>query len=455
MLPSVPASLVLWLGSAGLVTGAVGDMVPAPAVADGLQIVPPVANAATPMVVFLDFDGPQIVHGSMDDSHTNTSFIEPAAVDYAPYGDATVRAALVQAVRLDWSPYAVTLTEFRPIGGDYVMAVVSPTNPYAGQAAGIAPLDCMDAWTRNNVVFAFHGANDGYAINEQARTIGQEIAHSVGLEHTMEPTDIMSYAYGPADYWFVDTCMDILTTDFSDQIWCSAQHELFCPEEQQNSHLELVMLLGTSAPDTQSPVLSIVAPLDDQSFDPGASFTIVVEAIDDIGIAEIELFSNGASVALDDASPWSWDVHQIPAGEYELYAQARDHAGNVAVSDVVTILVGEPGESGDDPLDPEPAGTDSSPEPEPEPGDATSDGVDDGFAEESGDGSDPLPDPSDDDTDGMQRTYAHELGEPMGCMCGQDGTRDHAGILALALLALRRRRRIADAPADRGASVTR
>jgi hypothetical protein len=427
------ASFTAWLSSTGAVLGSVGDMVPAPGIADGLQIVPVTPTSAMPMVVFMDFDGPQIVSGEIDDSHTNTSFIPHVAIDYAPYGDATQRAALMQAVQLDWSPYAVTLTEARPESGDYVMTVVSPTNPYEGEAAGIAPLDCMDAWTRNNVVFAFHGANDGYAINEQARTIGQEIAHSLGLEHTVEPSDIMSYAYGPTDFWFVDDCMDILTTDFSSQIWCATQHEWFCPQEQQNSHAELVELIGAAAPDTQSPALSIAFPTDEQRFAAGASFTIVVDAVDDVGIAEIELFSNGAPVALDVASPWGWDVHSISAGEYELYAEARDLAGNVAVSGVVTILVGMEGESGDDPLDPEPAGTESSPEPDGDDGEVSSEGADG----DSDDGSAP-DEPTDDEG---SRSYVYAIDEPMGCMCGQSGSGGPPGLFGLPLLAIARRRR--------------
>lgn len=343
-------------------------MVPSPIAAQQLELraAPRVQHSTQPMTIYLAFDGPTITLGDIDDSHANVSYLERAAIAYAPYGDATLQAALVQAVLLDWSAYAVTITETRPAVGDYVMTVVSPTNPYAGEAAGIAPLDCDDTWTRNNVVFAFHGANDGYAINEQARTVGQEVAHSIGLEHTTVDEDIMSYAYGPGDFWFVDQCSQILLTAVSPEVTCTAQHLEFCAEAQQNSHAELVAMLGTSAPDTQSPTITISAPTNGEHYGEGDDFMIHVNAADERGVVEVQLFANDEAMANDVTEPYGWPVTGIPVGQYELYAEARDAAGNVAQSEVVTIEVtplqgpdandgtSEGSSSGDAPLDPGP-----------------------------------------------------------------------------------------------------
>ncbi len=397
-----------------------GEHVPSPSAIRelGLQAAPHAPLHAQSMVVFLAFEGPNIAYAELDDSHSNTSHIDRAAVQYAPYGDDTARAALVQAVLLDWSPYAVTITESRPASGDYVMAVVSPTNPYAGEAAGIAPLDCGDTWTRNNVVFAFHGANDGYAINEQARTVGQEVAHSIGLEHTTVDDDIMSYAYGPADFWFVDQCSAILTTPAAPEIYCVDQHAQFCPAGQQNSHAELLELVGAGTPDTQGPVLTITAPQDGTQFTEGDDFTITVDAADEVGVIEVELFSNGVSMANDDSAPYGWPANGIPAGQYELYAEARDAAGNVTQSDVVVIDV---------------APADASPEP----GESTGDpgGAESSSGDEPGD---PL-DPSGElDDDGLPPGYGQNRGEAEGCTIA---TGRPSFAMLLAVLALGRRRR--------------
>jgi hypothetical protein len=433
----LPVSFAAWLSSAGTFAAPVGDVVPAPNLGGSQPPGGPVLpTSAMPMVVFLDFEGPQIVYGDVDDSHTNTSFIQAAAVDYTPYGDATARAALMQAVQLDWSPYAVTLTETRPDAGDYVLAVVSPTNPYAGQAAGIAPLDCNDSWTRNNVVFAFHGANDGYSINEQARTIGQEVAHSLGLEHTTNPNDIMSYSYGPADFWFVDECMDILTTQQAPVIWCTAQHEEFCPAEQQNSHAELIELVGDAIPDTTDPEVSIVAPLDGDAFEAGASFDILVEASDDVGVAEVELFANGESVAVDGAPPWSWSANSIGVGRYELHAEARDLAGNVASSETVTIDVDPQGSDGEDDDQGAPADDDGV-----EPADDDEGEDDDAQGSEDDAGTPPSDDPDADPSDdegGTSPSYVRE--DTLKVTCTVAPTPPSALLSLLVLVALRRRK---------------
>ena len=401
-----------------------GAMVPSPSATGELGLTaPPDVQLAQAMTVFLDFEGPQITYADIDDSHANQSYMQQAAVDYAPYGDATARAALVQAVRTDWADFAVTITETRPAAGDYVMTVVSPTNPYAGYAAGIAPLDCMDTWTRNNVVFAFHGANDGYSINEQARTIGQEVAHSIGLEHTTDDNDIMSYAYGPADFWFVDGCSQILLTEMVPEVYCVEQHALFCAGGQQNSHAELLHLVGAGAPDTQGPVLSIVAPLDGASFQEGAAFAIEVDATDEVGVVQIELFVDGASMAVDATAPWGWPVDGIPAGQYEFYAQAQDVAGNTSVSNVVVIDVAPAQDPDDDPQG-ESSGGDV-----PDDGDEDADTSEDPGAE--------------DDTlgDALPPGFGLDRGDQSGCVVAHENRSHPLALLVPFVLLVARRRR--------------
>jgi hypothetical protein len=413
-------------GDGGPVDKLGGLMVPAPSAGPLAESTPPDVQLAQAMTIFLDFEGPTIVYGEIDDSRTNTSYMQQAAVDYAPYGDATARAALVQAVRTDWAAYAVTITETRPAAGDYVMTVVSPTNPYAGIAAGIAPLDCMDTWTRNNIVYAFHGANDGYSINEQARTVGQEVAHSIGLEHTTDQNDIMSYAYGPADFWFVEGCSPILLTEMSPEVYCVDQHLQFCGASQQNSHAELLNLIGAGTPDTQAPVLSIVSPMDGSTFDEGAAFDIQVEATDEVGVSEVELFVDGVAMASDATAPFSWPVADIPAGQYEMYAEARDAAGNASMSNVIIIDVA-PAPGSEDPDGDSSGGEDPTDgDEDADPTDADS-GVDDGDSE---------------DSDALPPGYGFDRGDPTGCAFTTDrSTRGVLPWLALAMVVVRRRKR--------------
>jgi hypothetical protein len=231
--------------------------------------------------------------------------------------------------------------------------------------------------------------------------------------------------------------MEILLTSQSPQVRCVAQHEQFCGAEQQNSHAELLDLVGDAIPDTHSPVLSIVAPLDGAGFATGASFEIVVDASDDVGIVEIELFANGESVAVDLAPPWSWSVNEIPAGDYDLHAEARDLAGNIATSSVVTIEVGAGGEGGSDGSDPDSDGSDASP--------PTDTGEPDG-SDDGGDGTEPVSDDGsaadagEDDASDTAPTYAQEVADLGGCVLAPGSAPRHAGLALLVLLLARRRR---------------
>jgi len=116
----------------------------------------------------------------------------------------------MEAVRNDWEPYNVLIVDNRPASGDYTMNVTPPTNPIGGSVLGIAPLDCDDMMTHNDITFAFHGANDGFPASVVATTIGQEVAHSFELEHVDEPGDIMDPFNAGGGPSFRDQCIQLV-----------------------------------------------------------------------------------------------------------------------------------------------------------------------------------------------------------------------------------------------------
>jgi MYXO-CTERM domain-containing protein len=248
-----------------------------------------------------------------------------------------------------------------------------------------------------------------------ATTIGQEVAHSYGLEHVNEPGDIMNPTNSGGDASFRDTCIQIVSNQ---GIACGQQHATHCGSgSAQNAHQELLTLFGTAVPDTQSPSVQIVAPRDGEAFDVGASFEIEVEAQDDTAIEIVRLYNNGAALDSDASEPYGWSVSDIPEGTYELYVEATDLAGNLSTSNVVTVVVGPPGAAD--------GGTDD------DGGGGDSGGTDDGGSESAG-----LPDMFGEDADDQ------------GCGCGYAGGTDRepgrwAALLALMGLSFVRRRRAA------------
>jgi hypothetical protein len=268
-----------------------GDPIPVPddAPRERAPVRPQAAKQGT---IFVNFDGENLSSG-FDNSQTNSTSIGNLAGPFAAYGEpqgGTKREAVLAAVRTDWEAYNVIITDSRPASGDYTMNMTGPTNPFGGGVLGIAPLDCFDSQTHNNITFAFHSANDGFSAATTATTIGQEVAHSYGLEHVDEPGDIMNPFNAQGDPAFRDACIQIVQS-----LSCPQQHAAHCGGDgaQQNAHQELLELFGASVPDTAAPNVMITYPQDGDVFPPGSDFAIEVTATDDVAIAFVQLYNNG------------------------------------------------------------------------------------------------------------------------------------------------------------------
>lgn len=288
-------------------------------------------------VIFINFDGAQLSSGA-DNSKTNTTQIGQLAGNFAAYGNGAKREAVMQASRENFAAYNIIVTENRPASGDYVMNMTGPTNPFGGGVLGIAPLDCNDAQTHNNITYAFHSINDNFSAAVTATTIGQEVAHSFGLEHVNEPGDIMNPYNAGGNASFRDECIPVAPGQ--NGIVCGNQHAAQCGSTtQQNSHRELLALFGPSSPDAQTPVVQITAPNDGAVFAPDSDFDIQVTATDDTGIAVLYLFNNGQQIESDASEPYGWQVVSVPEGTYAFHVEAHDLAGNVGISNTVNVTI--------------------------------------------------------------------------------------------------------------------
>lgn len=411
-----------------------GNAIPVPAEAPHERAPgQPAAGGSQQGRVFVNFDGAQLSNG-WDDSTNNVTQIGELAGSFAAYGAGDKREATMQAVRADWAPFNVLITDSRPASGDYTMNMTGPTNPFGGGVLGIAPLDCDDSQTHNNITYAFHSASDQFSASTQATTIGQEVAHSYGLEHVDEPGDIMNPYNAGGDPSFTDVCITIVQG-----VACGSQHAAECGNAGlQNSYAELMTLFGPSNPDTASPTVAITYPADGDTFPTDSDFTITVEANDDQAIEQVTLFSNDNEQGSDPSSPYGWDVSNIPAGTYELYVVATDTAGNETTSATVTITVGDdlPPPSGDG------GGADGGAD-----GGAADDGAADGGAADGGaDGgaADGGAEPTTGDEGSLPPGYGLDDGlDDSSCACttGSKSAGSMFGVLVLAFLGLHRRRR--------------
>jgi MYXO-CTERM domain-containing protein len=383
-----------------------GDPIPVPVDAPRLRADQQPQAGGAPGRIFVNFDGANLSSG-YDDSTSNVTQIGECAGSFSAYGEGAKRDATIQAVRDDWAAYNVLIVESRPDSGDYTMCMVGPSNPFGGGVLGIAPLDCEDQQTHNNITYAFHSVNDSFDASTQATTIGQEVAHSYGLEHVDEAGDIMNPYNAGGDPSFTDQCITIVG---GGSIVCGSQHAAECGSAgQQNSHQELLTLFGASAPDNASPTVTITYPADGEEFDAGADFTITVDAADDVGIESVTLYNNGNAQGDDASAPYGWEVNAIPEGTYELYVEAVDLSGNVSMSATVTIGVGgAPATTADD------DGTDGGVD-----DDGGNDSADDGDEGDDGTGGDDGDGDGGVETDdsGLPPGYGLDRDADQGCAC--------------------------------------
>ena len=96
--------------------------------------------------------------------------------------------------------------------------------------------------------------------------------------------------------------------------------------------------LGAEAQDTQAPTVAIASPTGGTV---RGLVSVSATASDNVGVARVELWVNGALHATDASAPFAftWDSTRMPDGAASLVAQAYDAAGNKGISKAVTVTV--------------------------------------------------------------------------------------------------------------------
>lgn len=300
------------------------------------QVNVPQLSGPTPATLFINFDGAEL-NDKREDARDNGTLIGWKGT-FEAYGDGPKRTATMQAIRQDWLPFNAEITDTRPSMGDYTMVMVGPTN-FTDGSLGIALLDCANSWTSNNIVFAFHHADDDFTAAATATTISQEIAHSYGLEHVDDDDDLMYPYNNGGDPAFTNTCHPIVEAA-GIGILCTEQHEGSCGRaDRQNGYAELMRFVGPRPVDMNPPTVHFTSPESGDQFEAGEPFVLAVDAQDDDAVVAVELLASGELVATDDAAPFSWEVTGAPPGTYQFEAVAYDSAGNTTSTEVLELVV--------------------------------------------------------------------------------------------------------------------
>jgi len=91
--------------------------------------------------------------------------------------------------------------------------------------------------------------------------------------------------------------------------------------------------------DSEAPVVEILDPLSGATV--SDLVTVDVDAFDNVGVVRAELWVNNTSVAVDTSSPFAftWDSKGVTNGAANLVVRAFDAAGNMTVSNNVSVNV--------------------------------------------------------------------------------------------------------------------
>jgi hypothetical protein len=96
---------------------------------------------------------------------------------------------------------------------------------------------------------------------------------------------------------------------------------------------------GGGGGDVTPPTASITAPANGATV--SGTTSVTASASDNVGVAKVEFYLDGAIQSTDTASPysWSWNTTASSNGSHALVAKAYDAAGNVGTSPTVTVTV--------------------------------------------------------------------------------------------------------------------
>jgi hypothetical protein len=399
---------------------------------------PPDVQLLGDKIMFINFDGGDMNGCGNNDPASNCSTIFGGTV--LPYtGDAAKRATVIQIVRKRTEDFGITVTDTRPASGDYDMEMVGDWQGVDNPGfAGVAPsIDCFDQrGGETSFTLEASGTSDGIA-----EIILQEIAHTWGLEHVDNQGDLLYPTTQGQNKVFRDECYKIVyNTDLDPSNGqCNTMHTQFCNSGWQNSYRELLQLFGPAVPDTEPPLVEIVAPTEGEVLDGGMG-TMIVRFADNLQPviinATINIDGTGLEMPVSQDGAYAgpaeleFPISGLPDGEYTISIDATDEYDNPASDQVSFTVEGNPPQGGSE------GGSEG--------GSATS--GDDGMADggEATGGGDDGSDESGDDDDSAPATAGATAGDDTtdsGCACTQrDAGTPLLWMPLLGLLGLTRRR---------------
>lgn len=283
-------------------------------------------------IIYLNRAGGAYTGAYGDNSLTNESYVvfAPGTVTIPAwtYGDAKW-TQFMGCVRSMYARWDVTITDVDPGQVPHLEHVVGGRPELIGQPSnvgGVATMRADCSPMENGVSFTFSELYNG-DVQRLCETAAQETAHSLGLDHSFLCEDPMTYLGG---------CGAKTFQDVDTRCGEGAARDCMCGNPTQNTvrHLDTVLGVAAAAP----PSVAIMSPGDGDTVPP--DFTVVVDASDANGIAEVVIRVDGAEITRPMSEPYEASVRGLAPGSHVIEVVATDGAGQTATA-TATVMVDE------------------------------------------------------------------------------------------------------------------
>lgn len=270
-----------------------------------------------------------VVTRGAENSRTNTSSIAQGRLGSFTQSDATWNE-MIACVKRTYAPFDIQITEVDPGAAPHFEMMVGGSGDQIGFTtayAGVAPLTCFEV--PNGIGFAFDrwGA-DPYQL---CASVAHESGHMFGLTHVLLRSDPMGF----------DPSQSFQRYFQPEDAACGETEPRPCDchnATTQNSVELLLAMFGVGV--ATAPTIDIAYPRAPKPVQPG--FTIRIDAVDDLGVASVDVQLDGAPLATLHDRPYKLVTDdRIAPGQHTLTVTAIDHGGTAGVA-TTSFVMGPP-----------------------------------------------------------------------------------------------------------------
>lgn len=204
-------------------------------------------------------------------------------------------------------------------------------NPYVLTVGATDSTDTIYSWsnTGNNLDLVAPGfvystmVGGGYTVAQGTSAAAPLVAGAAGLLFSLNPSLTPTQV------------QDILRESADDM--GTAGRDLSYGYGRLNVAKALTVAGGLGGGDQTPPNDTIMAPTQDQKV--SNTVSVLVNATDNVGVAKVELYVDGALSGTSGTAPFTikWSTRRTPAGGHILQSKAYDAAGNVGTSAILTV----------------------------------------------------------------------------------------------------------------------